>query len=119
MVRLQYQQPNCFWSQHFRMDLKVFRQDPSGRIFDGTFCTDGYGVSILKRSPNARKGAGGKRKRGEKRKVRDARLFPSFDAIDRNELRGYHDVVFTDPNLRDTLFMMHEKSSRDDPRLAR
>jgi hypothetical protein len=39
--------------------------------------------------------------------------------IGRNELRGYDDVVFMDPNLRDTLFMMHEKSSRDDPRLAR
>jgi len=101
------------------MDLKVFCQGLSGRVFNGTFSTDCFGVSIVKRSPNARKVAGRKRKRGEKRKVRDARLFPSFDTIDRNKLRGYDDVVFTDPNLRDTLFMMHEKISRDNPRLAR
>jgi len=56
------------------MDLKVFRQGPSGKVFDGTFSTDGFGVSVLKRSPNGHKGAGRKRKVEEKQKVSDIRL---------------------------------------------
>jgi len=55
----------------------------------------------------------------EKRKARDAEPFPFFDTIERTELQGYQDVVFIDPNLRDTLFMMHKASNRDAPCLAR
>lgn len=108
-VRFHYQHSVNFWSQHFRLNLRPFRRGPRGREFDGTFSTDGYGVSILKRTPGRPKGAGGKRKRGEKRQTRDERLFPFFNTIDRHDLREYQDVVFADPNIRDTLFMMHEK----------
>lgn len=47
------------------------------------------------------------------------RLFSHFTTIDVAELKAYRDVVFMDPNYRDTLFMMHENSNRDNPRLAR
>ena len=119
MVRLQYHNPLNFWSQHFRMDLRPFHRGPRGKVFDGTFLTDGYGVIILKQSPGHAKVAGQKRKRGEKRKTRDTRLFPSLDTVDRHELQAYQDVVFTDPNIRDTLFMMHKQSTRDKPRIGR
>jgi hypothetical protein len=81
------------------MDSKVFRRDGRDRGFDGTFYTDGYGASILKRNPNAGKGAGKPRKHGERRKDRDHRLFPPLDTIDRNELRQYQDVVFINPDI--------------------
>jgi hypothetical protein len=80
--------------------------------------TDGYGVSIVKRCNAAGKGAGKKRKKGEKRKTRDAELF-FFNTIERTELRSYQDIVFIDPNLRDTLFMMHKDSNRTTPHYAR
>jgi len=40
-------------------------------------------------------------------------------SIERTELQGYQDIVFIDPSLRDTLFMMHKASNRDAPCLAR
>ena len=65
-TRLHYQDPNDFWNQHLHMNHKPFRRGPRGRLFDGTFYTDGYGVSIVMRSPDGPKGAGKKRKRGDK-----------------------------------------------------
>ena len=118
-TRLHYQDPNDFWNQHLHMNRKPFRRGPGGRLFDGTFYTDGYGVSIVMRSPNGPKGAGKKRKRGDKRKSRDERMFPNFNTIERQELKQYNNVVFVDPNLRDTLFMMHISSSRNNHRILR
>src|SRR5579859_5779691 len=71
----------------------------------------GYGVSILMWTPGGPKGAGQKRKHGQKRKSRDAELFPYFHTINRQELQQYHDIVFVDPNLQDTLYFMHINSS--------
>ena len=62
-------------------------------------------------TPGGPKGAGQKRKRGQKRKSRDVKLFPYFQAVNCQELQPYHDVVFFDPNLRDTLYFMHINSS--------
>jgi hypothetical protein len=65
-----------FWRRHFHTHLGPFRTDPQGRAFDGTFYTDGYGVAILNRHPDVKDHAGQKRKRGRKRKDRDADYFP-------------------------------------------
>jgi hypothetical protein len=51
--------------------------------------------------------------------ISNAALLPAFDTIDCNELRKYQNVVFIDPNIRDTLFMMHKDSTCRQPRLAR
>ena len=56
---------------------------------------------------------------GKKRKSRDERMFFNFDTIERQELKQYNDVVFVDLNLRDTLFMMHISSSRNNRRILR
>ncbi len=117
-IRLEYKNPD-FWKQHFNFNQRPLRRGPGGREFDGTFWTDGYGVSILMRTPGGPKGGGQKRKRGQKRKSRDAELFPNFNTIDRQELNQYNDVVFVDPNLRDTLFMMHINSSRNNRQILR
>jgi len=85
-VRVHYQHPINFWSQHFGLNLRPFRRGPRGRVFDGTFSTDGYVVSILKRTPERLKDAGGKRNQGEKRQTRDERLFPFFNTVDRHGL---------------------------------
>jgi len=42
-------------------------------------------------TPGGPKGAGQKRKRGQKRKSRDEKLFPYFYTINRQELQQYHD----------------------------
>jgi hypothetical protein len=118
-VQLQYSAPANFWDNHFRTDIRPFHRGPGNRVFDGTFMTDGYGVSIIKRCNAAVKGAGKKRKQGEKRKTRDAELFPFFNTIERTELRSYQDIVLIDPNLRDTLFMMHKDPNRTTPHYAR
>ena len=118
-TRLHYQDPNDFWNQHLHMNRKPFRRGPGGRLFDGTFYTDGYGVSIVMRSPDGPKGAGKKRKRDDKRKSRDERMFPNFNTIERQELKQYNNVVFIDPNLQDTLFMMHISSSRNSRHILR
>jgi len=118
-VQLQYSAPVNCWNNHFRTDIRPFHRGPGNRVFDGTFMTDGYGVSIIKRCNAAGKGAGKKRKRGKKRKARDAELFPFFNTIERTQLQSYQDVVFIDPNLRDTLYMMHKDSNRNTPRYAR
>jgi hypothetical protein len=118
-VKHHYSAPTIFWDNHFRTNIRPFRQGSNMRVFDGTFVTDGYGVSIIKRRDAARKGAGRKRKRGKKRQVRDAELFPFFHTIQRSDLQNYRDVVFIDPNIRDTLYMMHKDSTPDNPRLAR
>jgi hypothetical protein len=115
-IRLEYKNPD-FWKQHFNFNRKPLRRGPGGREFDGTFWTDGYGVSILMRTPGVPKSAGQKRKRGQKRKSRDAELFPYFHSINRQELQQYHDIVFVDPNLRDTLYFMHINSSRSNRRI--
>ena len=117
--RLQYKFRDKFWNEHFHMKRKPLRRGPGGRQFDGTFWTDGYGVSILMRTPEASKGAGRKRKQGQKRESRDAELFPHFNTIDRQELKAYRDVVFADPNLRDTLYFMHIDSSRNNKQILR
>ena len=70
-------------------------------------------------TPGGPKGAGQKRKRGQKRKSRDAELFPYFHTINRQELQQYHDIVFVDPNLRDTLYFMHINSSRNNRQILR
>jgi hypothetical protein len=80
-VRLQYKNPD-FWREHFNFNQKPFRRGPGGREFDGTFWTDGYGVSVLMRTPGTPKDAGKKRKQGQKRKSRDLELFPNFNMID-------------------------------------
>jgi len=46
------------------------------------------------------------------------RLLSHFTTID-VRIKTCRNVVFMDPNYRDTLFMMHENSNRDNPRLAR
>jgi len=43
------------------------------------------------RTPGGPKGAGQKRKRGQKRKSRDEKLFPYFYTINSQELQQYHD----------------------------
>jgi hypothetical protein len=112
--------PSKFWRRHFHTHLRPFRTDSHGRLFDGTFYTDGYGVSILVRHPDVKAYAGQKRqRRGKKRKDRDADLFPTFNTISPVELSKYNDVIFVDPNIRDTLYMMHEASTRQTPRIAR
>jgi len=117
-IRLEYKNPD-FWKQHFNFNRRPLWRGPGGREFDGTFWTDGYGVSILMRTPGGPKGAGQKRKRGQKRKSRDAELFPYFHTINRQELQQYHDIVFIDPNLRDTLYFMHINSSRNNRQILR
>jgi hypothetical protein len=105
--------------QHFNFNRKPPRRGPGGREFDRTFWTDGCGVSILMRTKlfmfvtrvfsvficpsvfialyrRLPKGAGQKRKRGQKRKSGAVSLFP----YDRQEPQQYHDVVLVDPNLR-------------------
>ena len=63
------------WDYQYKQSAKMTSAWPEarapdrgsgGRLFDGTFYTDGYGVSILMRSPDGPKGAGKKRKRGDK-----------------------------------------------------
>ena len=108
-----YQDPDAFWAGHFRITERPFRPGPGGRLFDGTFWTDGVGASVLKRVPGTEKGVRITRRRGVKRKARDEGLFPYFDTFDRQALQQFDDVVFADPNRRDLLFMMH-KSSRSD-----
>src|SRR5579859_8095463 len=115
-ICLEYKNPD-FWKQHFDFNRRPLRRGPGGREFDGTFWTDGYGVSILMRTPGGPKGAGQKRKRGQNRKSRDVELFPYFDTINRQELQQYHDIVFVDPNLPDTLYFMHINSSRNNPQI--
>ena len=55
------------------------------------------------RSPDGPKGAGKKRKCG---KSRDERIFRNFNTIGQ-----YNEVVFVNPNLWDTLFLMQISSS--------
>ena len=64
----------------------------------------------MKRSPGTKKGAGGKIKKGTKRKDRDQELFPYFHTLSPEDLAQYEDVVFADPNRRNMLFRMHERS---------
>jgi hypothetical protein len=116
-IRLEYKNPD-FWKQHY-FNRKPYRRGPGGREFDGTFWTDGYGVSILMRTPGESKGAGQKRKRGQKRTSRDAELFPYLHTVNRQDLQQYHDIVFADPNFRDTLYFMHYNSSRSNRRILR
>src|SRR5579859_7719664 len=111
-IHLEYKNLD-FWKQHFDFNRRLLRRGPGGREFDETFWTDGYGVSILMRTPGGPKSASQKRKRGQNRKSRDAELFPYFDMINRQELQQYHDIVFIDPNLLDTLYFMHINSSRN------
>src|SRR5271154_5697203 len=85
-VNLQYSAPVNFWDNHFRTDIRPFHRGPGNRVFDGTFMTDRYGVSIIKRCNAAGKGAGKKWKRGKKRKTHDAELFLFFNTIERTEL---------------------------------
>src|SRR5204862_5848331 len=83
-IRLEYKNLD-FWKQHFNFNRRPLRRGPGGREFDGTFWTDGYGVSILMRSPGGPHGAGQKRKRGQKQKSRDRVLFPiSIRSIAKN-----------------------------------
>src|SRR5579859_2218764 len=46
-------------------------------------------------------------------------LFPYFHTINRQELQQYHDIVFVDPNLWDTLYFMHINSSRNSWQILR
>src|SRR5579859_1391654 len=39
--------------------------------------------------------------------------------INRQELQQYHDIVFVDPNLRDTLYFMHINSSQNNRQILR
>src|SRR5579859_7025002 len=111
-IHLEYKNPD-FWKQHFDFNQRPLRRGAGGREFDGTFWTDGYGVSILMRTPGGPKGASQKRKRGQKQKSRDTELFPYFHTINRQELQQYHDIIFIDPNLRNTLYFMHINSLRN------
>ena len=45
------------------------------KVFDSTFWTDGFGVSLLKRTLGTKVGAERKRKRGMERKDRDIQSF--------------------------------------------
>ena len=119
VVHQHYQNPQHFWNLHFNTNICPFRTSHGGKEFDGTFWTDGYGVSILKRTPGTKIGAGQTRTRGEKRKTRDERLFPYFDTIPPQQLQAYQDIVFADPNKRDLLYMMHDSSAKQFPRLLR
>ena len=76
-------------------------------------------MSILKRTPGTKIGTGQKTERGEKRKNRDARLFPYFNTVAAEELRNHRDVVFVDPNKRDLLYMMHKDSTKQTPHMLR
>src|SRR5579859_4773071 len=87
-IRLEYKNPD-FWKQHFDFNRRPLRSGPGGREFDGTFWTDGYGVSFLMWTPGGPKGASQKRKQGQNRKSRDAELFPYFYMINRQELQQY------------------------------
>src|SRR5579859_1818338 len=69
-IHLKYKNPD-FWKQHFDFNRRPLRRGPGRGEFDGTFWTDGYGVSILMQTPGGPKGAGQKRKRGQNRKSRD------------------------------------------------
>src|SRR5579859_5108180 len=60
-IRIEYKNPD-FWKQHFDFNRRPLRRGPGGREFDGTFWTDGYGVSILMQTPGGPKVAGQKRK---------------------------------------------------------
>src|SRR5579859_6844018 len=68
-------------------------------------------------TPGGPKVASQKRKRGQNGKSPDAELFPHFDTINRQELQQYHNIVFVDPNLRDTLYFMHINSSRNNQQI--
>ena len=114
-----YQNTQNFWSQHFKTNMHPFHTSVGGKEFDGMFWTDGYGVSILKRTPGTKVRAGQKRKRGERRNDKDSRLFPYFNTIPLQELRAYQDIVFADPNKRDLLYMMHHSSTKEFPCLFR
>jgi hypothetical protein len=92
-----YQDPDACWAAHFRVTQRPFRPGHGGRLFDGTFWTDGIGVSVLK---GTEKGVRVTRRRGVKRKVPDEALFPYFDTFDRHTLRQFDDVVFAEPNRR-------------------
>ena len=72
-LRQYYQHPQHFWKLYFKTNIRLFCTTIGGKEFDGTFWTDEYSVSILKRTPGIKIGAGQKRKQGEKRKNRDAR----------------------------------------------
>ena len=108
--RLEYKNPD-FWKLHFNHNRNPFQRGTEGRQFDGTFWTDGYGVSILMWTSGEPKSAGQKRKHGQSRKSRNSELFPYFLTVSHQELRRYHDVVFVDPNLRDIMFSMYIDSS--------
>ena len=67
-----YQNTQNFWSQHFKTNMRPFHTSVGGKEFDGMFWTDGYGVSILKRTPGTKVRAGQKRKHGERRNDKDS-----------------------------------------------
>src|SRR5579859_119092 len=91
-IRLEYKNPD-FWKQYFDFNRRPLRRGPGGREFDGTFWADGYGVSILMRTPGGPKVAGQKRKLGQKRKSRDAELFPiSIRSIAKNDNIPRHHI---------------------------
>src|SRR5579859_8100846 len=104
-IRLEYKNLD-FWKQHFDFNRRPLWRGPGGREFDGTFWMDGYGVSILMRTTGGPKIAGQKRKQGQKRKSRDAELFPYFHTINRQELQQYYDIVFIDPKFQSSEYIV-------------
>jgi hypothetical protein len=72
-LRQHYQNPRHFWNLHFKTNIHPFRTTPGGKEFDGTFWTDGYGVSILKRTPGTKIGLGrnGNGERKERTEMHD------------------------------------------------
>jgi len=70
-----------FWNEDIHLNRRPFLPGPGGREFDGTFKTDGIGVSILKRTPGTEKGARGKRKGEPSEKIEIETFFHTSYAI--------------------------------------
>jgi len=76
---------------------------------------DGIGVSIIKRRPGTKKGAGQKRERGVKSKEKHERLLKGIEAWTGDRFKEYddQDVVFADPNTWDLLDRVHPRPTKE------
>ena len=109
------------WNEQFHLNRRPFLPGPRGREFDGTFWTDGVGVSILKRVAGTEKGAGSGKKNtrepNDKIEIKNLSLI-STRSPEKN-LRNTKMLSLLIPIDVAMLFMMHEHSLRSSPRILR
>lgn len=114
VLKAAYDNPAAFWRNHLNMNNRAFKRQ-HGRIWEGSFATDGVTAAITKRVPLSMK-AGQKRGRPVEA-PENADVFPSIhDLPALGLLEQEEDVVYCDPNRRNMLFCMHHLSTPTAPR---